>query len=326
VATALALLPLLGSGSTPVSGPYREPICKGVSFLIARQGADGSLWEESGGPAPAGGMYVHLIAHLALAEALLVAQDAQAGDCDTSTGGDCTIDFDDLRQAVERAAAFSISAMTPDGSWRYSANAGAGDMSFFSWGVGALMTSQKAGVNVSQATIDKLNAFLAGSNGSSPITDQGVTINSQYMYKQGEGGDYGQNNRRNTVYALLSHVFLGKPKNHSAVVAGAALFTNPLLTPGEPLTGAEPIHVYYANFKVTQLKYAIGGDQWADWNAAIRELYRSMQQPPGSGHRAGSIYGGDDTALDNKVGRLYTTALCTLCLESAFTGLRLTEP
>ena len=68
-ATALALLPFLGAGNTYNSGPYRDNVCRGMQYLIARQNvATGSLVD--GGEEYTITVYGHLIATLALAEAV----------------------------------------------------------------------------------------------------------------------------------------------------------------------------------------------------------------------------------------------------------------
>src|SRR5262249_4553937 len=63
--TALASLCLLGNGSTPVSGPYREALRKAVAWLIDQQNENGRI----GLDASTEFIYDHAIGSTALAEA-----------------------------------------------------------------------------------------------------------------------------------------------------------------------------------------------------------------------------------------------------------------
>ena len=102
--TGLALLTYLGAGYTHTGGRYGDSVGKGLDFLLSQQQRDGDLRGRS----RVVGMYCHAMATLALCEAYALTGDAR------------------LRDPVERAVAFMVSARAADGmAWRVRAR-GAG--------------------------------------------------------------------------------------------------------------------------------------------------------------------------------------------------------
>ena len=68
-ATGMVLLALLGAGHTHLEGEYRDDVAAGLRYLIDHQESNGSLRD------PAGRMYSHGLAALALCEALAMTRD-----------------------------------------------------------------------------------------------------------------------------------------------------------------------------------------------------------------------------------------------------------
>ena len=77
------MIALLSAGYTPVTGPeyYRQSLCRAINWMMDYQRADGSFWGQD-----ACGTVEHLIAHYAMAEALLAMDMAMTGGPD---GGYC---------------------------------------------------------------------------------------------------------------------------------------------------------------------------------------------------------------------------------------------
>ena len=333
-ATALALLPLLGEGSNPSSGEYREQVCRGVNFLMSRQNTITGSLEEDNGDAHGGG-YSHLISNLALAEALWLADEAYAGGC-ADDGDVCSVDLDQLRTAVQLAADFTVFAQAPydpanptgqnKGGWRYNAGGfpwggewpGTGDLSHTVWAVTALKVSEKAGATVAAETYDRVNVFLEW-QGANPVTDQGVTINGDYLYSLAAGGGlWSQIQPRMTTVGLLTQIYMGVPKDHAAIQN----FTDTLT----PVTNPDTIYPVYMNMHATQLMYLVGGNKWQTWNQQIESLLLPAQYTATGEHREGSWDPSNPNCAANDTssgGRLYTTVMYALCLERYFSGLRL---
>ena len=333
MSTGFAMLPLIGSGSSPVSGPYRTHLCKAVAFLITRQNATtGSLAESPscGGPMS---MYSHLIAHLGLAEALFAVNRAEADGCaNYGTGTDCAFIKEALVQAVGKALVYTLSARAlnnapapPDtnngsrycwkGGWRYCAgatcwdNSGCGDMSHHGWGVAALKATQLAGVYVNQSEFDIADTFL-WAHQHDPVSDpsNGRTIGKRYGYM----ASWNVNNAMISI-GLLCRAMLGHPVTHAAFDD----FRNGVYV---PLANES-----YYNFHATQLMYRIGGQPWNTWSSQMKTLLMPLQATNAAGHAEGSWYFNNvgDHGSGNCAGRLHDTAMSMLCLEVYFNGLKL---
>lgn len=328
-ATALGLLPLLGAGSSPSSGQYRESVCEAVNFLLAKQGSDGSVWEVSNQNK---GMYSHLIGHLALAEALALATAADEGECVESTV--CAVDLDELRVAVEKATEYTVGAQAPydpdhttrtsKGGWRYvwqsdpaygsAAPHFQGCISHHTWALAALKATERAGLSVPAETYDRAAIFLDTHQGS-PITDGGVTIGSEYAYNLDySSSPWNQFRDRTTSMGLLSRVFLGTSTSHAAI----SQFADRIV----PSTGGD----VYWDMHCTQLMYAVGGSRWDQWKTALEANYGQWQATAAAGHAEGSWYtspGGIEQWDNNIGGRHYVTVMALLCLEEHFKNLQL---
>ena len=136
-----------------------------MKFLIDSQDqADGSL--ETPGT---GGLYAHLCAHWALAEAVILSQEAYDGDCAEG----CDLTLAQIQAAAESATAFTVYADRSEGGWRYwpwnGDGSNHGDMSHAPWAVSALLASKKAGLQaaMSDFQLNKLGNFI-NSHGTSP--------------------------------------------------------------------------------------------------------------------------------------------------------------
>ena len=125
--TGLALLTYLGAGYTHRDGRYADNVGRGLDFLLEQQKRDGDLRGRS----RVVGMYCHAMATLALCEAYALTGDSR------------------LRDPVERAVAFMVSARAADGmAWRYAPGAPAGDTSILGWVVMGLKSAKEIGIPI----------------------------------------------------------------------------------------------------------------------------------------------------------------------------------
>jgi hypothetical protein len=195
-----------------------------------------------------------------------------------------------LRPFVERAVAYSLASQHPSqGSWRYRPG-DLGDMSQFGWQVMALKSAQQAGVEIPEANWQLMKRFLA----SAASGQQGGLAG----YRPGE-----RVSRTMTSEALVCKIFLGAASKPLATAESVNFITEELPSPGKP----NLYYWYYGTLALHQLQ----DDQWRRWNAALQQ--ELIQRQRKDGHSAGSW--DPDTTWGNYGGRIYSTAMATMCLE-----------
>jgi hypothetical protein len=131
----LAVLAMLAHGDDPNYGPYKEPIRRGLTFILNKQRQDNGYIGDS--------MYNHGFATLALAEAY------------------GSVDEERLGPALEKAVGLLVSTAerNPQGAWRYSPESRDADTTVSGACLVALLAARNAGVAVPDKTIDKALAF-----------------------------------------------------------------------------------------------------------------------------------------------------------------------
>ncbi|MEI8372032.1 MAG: prenyltransferase/squalene oxidase repeat-containing protein [Planctomycetota bacterium] len=183
-ATAMGLLPFLGSGQTHRSkGPYKEHVLRGVQWLVRHQQPDGNLAKGAQQM-----MYSHGLATIALSEAYGLTGDKQVGI------------------AAQGAVNFILAAQnTADGGWRYNPK-DAGDTSVVGWQLMALKSAHMAGLNV----------------GGSAFSDTGKWLDlvavhdgAEYSYQPGGGPSPTM-----TSVGLLCRQYLGTKRNNPMLIGG----------------------------------------------------------------------------------------------------------
>ena len=336
-ATGLALLALLGSGHTPYNGEqYSQNVCDGIKFLIQNQqtaqvgnwGAGyGSLETIYGSPSTHG-MYGHLIATWALAEALLLAKDSQTGGCDD---GNCDLLIADLQNAVDLAQQYTVNAAYPGGgSWKYSYHATysakKGDMTHMPFGLAAIVASNMAGLTTpaltDQVVTNTGNTLANASFGDTPVYDVslGYSIYSRYSYDNLYPID-----ELTTASGMLSQVLINKYSSDRATFKGAPATHDAI---EQYIAGVTPRlngDIYF-NKNVTLLAHQVGGAGWDNWFGVLKPHLQGLQE--NGGHIDGS-WNFDEAVgsrLENDAGgRLYCTVFAVLALQAEFTGLRVFE-
>ncbi len=136
--TAFALLSYMGWGAThQKNGPYRAPVSKGMSWLLAQMKEDGDLRGKGGD------MYDQGIATIALAEAYGLTRDPK------------------LHDPLQAAAGFILRAQSNrTGGWRYQPGDHNADTSVVGWQVLALNRAATAGIEVPPATYQGVAKWL----------------------------------------------------------------------------------------------------------------------------------------------------------------------
>jgi hypothetical protein len=236
-----------------------------------------------------GRMYSHGIATLALCEAYGMTGDSR------------------LRAPVERAVRFIVAAQNRNtGGWRYQPGEPISDMSVTGWQIMALKSASVAGIEVPEATWARVRHWLsrvsAGAEGGlasylAPGTGESTPTPTM------------------TAQAMLCREFLGAGPTDPAVREAAEYLMN-------YLPSWSRVNVYYWYYGALAT-YQMGGPYWERWNAAMRDTLVEHQRR--DGHAAGSWDPVRSVPWDTVGGRVYTTALSTLCLESYYRFLPFRE-
>ena len=195
-----------------------------------------------------------------------------------------------LKQPAVRAVAYTVQAQNKrDGGWRYQAG-DAGDMSQFGWIVMALHAAKLGGVNIEPATEQRMQQFLESCSSG----DNGGLAS----YRPNEGPSTTM-----TAESLSCRYFLHyKPTAESLAEAQSRLL--------DELPDTSRINLYYWYYG-TLAMYQVGGEKWDTWNNELRRVLLSQQVK--SGAEAGSW---EPVGLwSGYGGRVYSTAMATLCLE-----------
>jgi hypothetical protein len=182
-ATALALLPFLGVGSTHEQGEYNEVVSRGLYYLTSRMQLD-----RRGGDLQEGTMYAQGLSTLVLCEAYALSHD------------------ENLKDYAQEAVKFIEQAQHKEGGWRYLPGQ-PGDTTSLGWQLMALKSARRAGLDVSPAAFYGAAHFL-----DTVATDGG----SGYGYQSPERTD------TMSAIGLLSRMYLGWPREHAALQRGVA--------------------------------------------------------------------------------------------------------
>ncbi len=274
--TALSLLAFLGAGYTHEEGQYADQIDRTVSWLIRQQRADGYL----GGKATHfEQMYCHAMATYALAEAYGMQTDLSSDRR--------------LRQPLVRAVNYIVENQNPDGGWRY-VKGQSSDMSIFGWQLMALKSAEIAGITIPESTKSKMVAFLKERSQGSNKGLAGYRM---------IGGKLTPPTDSMTAEALFCKQMLRLSRTDPASTEGVNFIMQRL-----PRGSTHNLYFWYYG---TLAMYQYGGAPWRQWNEALRETLIAEQRT--RGHMAGSW---DPKAPWGEYGgRIFSTAVSTLCLE-----------
>ncbi len=195
-----------------------------------------------------------------------------------------------LRVPVESAVGYTLRAQDPSGGgWRYRPG-DPGDTSQLGWQLMALKSAELAGLSIPDPCWRGASRYLKSASSG--------RFGGLASYRPVEPVS-----RAMTAEALVCRVFLGmNPMEATAREAGDYLL-------GE-LPGQGPKNYYYWYYATLGM-YQLQGPHWQRWNYAMQTTLVASQQK--SGPLAGSWP--PDTVWGGYGGRVYTTALATLCLE-----------
>lgn len=295
-ATGLVLLTYLGAGYTHLDEKYRSVVRRGVEWLVKHQKPDGDLF--------AGGsrfthFYSHGMAAMALCEVYGMTQDPE------------------LREPARKAVEFIVNTQDPRrGGWRYDPGQES-DTSVTGWQLMALKSAQMAGLDVPEATFQKIRGWLDRAQG--PEQDGRHVYNpwNQDTPEQREGR---MPSLAMTAEAMLMRMYLGQRRDNPQLVQGAEYLRANLPEVG---TREQPQRDCYYWYYATQAMYQMQGEFWTAWNNQLGPLLKAGQVQ--SGELVGS-WNPREPVPDrwgHAGGRVYVTAMHLLMLEVYYRHLPL---
>ncbi|MEN1679884.1 MAG: hypothetical protein AAGJ46_09840 [Planctomycetota bacterium] len=282
--TGLALLAFLGAGNGVSQGPYAENVRAGVEFLLASQKADGNL---AGNAASYAQTYCHSMATFALAEALATERERNSTSDSTSR----------LSRGVRMAIGRLVATQNKSGGgWRYRPG-DRGDLSQMGWIVMACRSAELADVPPPPAVWTGIERFLRstrrGPNGAFA------------SYQPREAAS-----RSMTAESLYCRQIVGWPVAGSPGLLDAVDY----LLAAPPGQGKANLYYwYYATLALHHLNHTdpAAADAWRRWNGAMKRSLVASQVahgPLAGSWETNTVWGGYG-------GRVYTTAMATMCLE-----------
>jgi hypothetical protein len=284
-ASAMALIAIQGAGNTTRDGPHAAAVTRAWKALVRTQAPDGTF--DTGRIPEQHAMYAHAQATIALCEIYGMTKDPTFAE--------------PARLALE----YAIAAQMPDGGWRYHppqpGQENRGDMSVTGWYLMALKSSEMAGLHVPSSAYDSLRRFL---------DSVFVSAEKGYGYQINPNQKFFDFRPALTAEGLMCHLQLGRdPKDPQIKVLSGLL-----LHEGAIDFDYRKKNVY-SWFHTTGVFRRIGGRPWDLWNNRMKAELVGHQVADGK--EAGSWDPANDQ-WGHVGGRLYTTCLCALMLESYY--------
>ena len=293
--SGLALLCFLGAGHSSTKGEHDDVVARGVGYLLSRQNGEGGF-----GASP--NMYEQAIATLVLVEVTALERhrgssrgiDAILGKAASLRPGQNTFD------AADRGVSFIVKAQQQGGGWDYSARVtDRNDMSISGWQMLTLVGAESIGIKIPGDVKKGVSRFL---DNVSPRTGD-----ANYTVQRGRAG--GHSSSALTASALLTRIYLvGKPNDEVYRLADLVVAHPPSWG---RMTARDSRQNFYTWYYGAMSLFQLGRERWSTWNRAMRPELVNNQQKKGSA--AGSW---DPLAQwASSGGRVYSTAMCCLCLE-----------
>jgi hypothetical protein len=283
--TGLALLAFLGAGNTLHAGPHRQVVRRGVAYLQGVQGERGII-----GPAEGHYMYNHAIATQALAEAHVL-----------------SVPTPSLRNSVRRALEQLEQAQRPNGGWRYTVEGKDADTSVTAWCVQALVTAQRCGLEVPESCLTAADAWLVsvtdtrtGVVGYRSPGDPGARLLDARDRFPNQGAMIGA--------GILSRVLLGTSPRNRLIKLGRLQIKEFLPEWGPPKL--DLYGWYYNSHALVQ----VGGPVRKPYARALLKALLPNQETEGGLAGSWPPVG----PWGSQGGRVYSTAMAVLCLESCY--------
>ena len=295
--TALAILTMLGDGNTQATGPYAGNVKRGLTWLRSQQRAEDGL---IGSGAPHDFIYGHAIATWALSEALLLSGD------------------ESLRPSVTRAAGYLEAHRNPYMVWRYQPRDNDNDTSVTAWCTIALRAAKDAKVEVNK------DAFLRVGYWLDQITDPNT---GRHGYAQRGSsssrmpGDHSvrfpvMEHETLTAAGLFCRFLIGQQPAETPIMAEAADRVLAKAPDWDPKAGKVD-YTFWAFGSLAM--YQMGERYWSRWSRHLTSALLGAQRKESGFNGSWDPCG----PWGHSGGRVYSTALATFALQTAYRSRRL---
>jgi hypothetical protein len=291
--TGLALLAFLGDGNTTREGTYKEVVARGIAWLKDQQDPESGLIGRRIGHQY---MYGHAIATLAVCEAYYFSKSPL------------------IKKVAQPAIDLITRARNDYAAWRYDmVPNGANDTSVTGWMVFALKSAEEGKLEVDP------QAFVGALGWIDGVTDQangrvGYDSMGSWSSRITHLNDQFPSDRSEamTAVGLLCRIFMGQTPEKDPILAKHADLMLRRLPEWDPANKSSDFYYWYYG---TYAMYQLGGQHyWEPWRKAMEKAVVSTQCKDGD--KRGSWDPIDPWGFAG--GRVYSTALMTLCLEVYF--------
>ncbi|MCU0726090.1 MAG: VWA domain-containing protein [Planctomycetes bacterium] len=287
-ATGVALLAFLGAAETHKHGRYKKTVREGLRYLKTIQDPEGCFGPRDEARFPEG----HAMAALAMCEAYALTASPL------------------FKESAQRGVDFILKLRAPDLAWGRGTKPEGCDTEVSTWMLAALRSAKLAGLRVDEAAFAGMRAWLArvtdpdtgraGTAGRGADRTLPPELAAKYPTARSEAP---------TAMALIARIFSGEdPQKSEAIAKGTALLMKALPSWDEAAGTVDVDALYFGTLAVFQ----VGGDAWKVWNEALRGqvLDRQRSEPAASRGSFDPVPPWGHTR-----GRVYSTALLTMCFE-----------
>jgi prenyltransferase beta subunit len=251
--TALAGIAFMAGGNLPGRGRYGDSVEKCLEFVLASTQESGLIASDNSH----GAMYGHGFATLFLAEIYGMTADER------------------IKEKLTRSVRLIERTQSDEGGWRYQPVPYDADISVTITQVMALRAARDAGVKVEKQTIDRAIKYVRRCQNA----DGGFS----YMAGQGSGSGFARS------AAGISSLYYAGVFEGDDIKRGLSYLKQHV--PGQ--SGEDQTYFFYGHYYASQAMFLAGGDHWATYYPAIREVLiaRQNKQNGSWSGQAGQDYG-----------------------------------
>ncbi len=286
--TGLALLAFLGAGESPRTGDYRKNVALGLRWLMRKQDGEGCFTART----TPNFAYNQAIATLAMIEAYELTR------------------MPSLKRSAEKGLAFCLSMQNPYKAWRYGVATGSNDVSVTGWMVMVLKAASRAKLPFDKRSAAWARDFIVEMTSEETGRVGYVNPGEPTVREAGKREEFpASESEAMTAAGVCCRIFLGENPRESA---GIKLSVENVLSKKLPVwdQARGSIDMYYWYYG-TLAMFQVGGREWKNWERAMLDAIIERQHQ--EGERAGSW--DPSGPWGDSGGRVYSTALMTMCME-----------
>ena len=286
--TGLALLAFLGAGESPRNGEYKKTVARGVRWLMKSQDEEGCFTSRS----ISNFAYNQAIATLAMIEAYDLSR------------------IPSIRKSAVKGLSFCLSMQNPYKAWRYGMQNSQNDVSVTGWMVMVLKAAKNAKLEFDERSLSWAKDYIVEMTSEETGRVGYLRPGEPTAREPNKKTEFpSEESEAMTAAGICARIFSGEdPKNSRGIKLGVENLLLKKLPVWDQARGSIDMYYWYYG---TLAMFQIGGNAWSKWNAAMTDAVIERQRTDGlfSGSWDPKGPWGDSG------GRVYSTALMTMCLE-----------